>query len=233
LRGVGQAEVWDLEVEEANCFYANGVLVHNCHHMKADEWRKPLLCSDIWGRIGLSATLFEDPGIPQERAAIWVRGVVGPTVCEIPVSRLIEQGHLVQPWVLIYPITHVGAKRSWRGGQTYTECVVEGVKRNGLITRLAREAAARGALVLIDTGRLKQMVALRRALEEQGVACAEIHGKTPSAQRQRILAKFRDREISVLIGTVLDELERRDAKRALVTMCAAGGMAPAIIIERV
>jgi acetyl-CoA C-acetyltransferase len=37
---------------------------------------------------------------------------------------------------------------------------------------------------------------------------------------------------AVLIGTVLDELERRDLKRALVTMCAAGGMAPAIIIER-
>lgn len=38
---------------------------------------------------------------------------------------------------------------------------------------------------------------------------------------------------SVLIGTLLDELERRDLKRGLVTMCAAGGMAPAIIIERV
>lgn len=38
---------------------------------------------------------------------------------------------------------------------------------------------------------------------------------------------------AVLIGTALDELERRDAKRALITMCAAGGMAPAIIIERV
>lgn len=38
---------------------------------------------------------------------------------------------------------------------------------------------------------------------------------------------------AILIGTVLDELERRDLKRALITMCAAGGMAPAIIIERV
>ena len=38
---------------------------------------------------------------------------------------------------------------------------------------------------------------------------------------------------SMLIGTVLDELERRDLKRGLVTMCAAGGMAPAIIIERI
>jgi acetyl-CoA C-acetyltransferase len=38
---------------------------------------------------------------------------------------------------------------------------------------------------------------------------------------------------AILIGTVLDELERRDLRRGLITMCTAGGMAPAIIIERV
>lgn len=38
---------------------------------------------------------------------------------------------------------------------------------------------------------------------------------------------------TILINTLLDELERRDLKRGLVTMCAAGGMAPAIIIERI
>jgi acetyl-CoA C-acetyltransferase len=38
---------------------------------------------------------------------------------------------------------------------------------------------------------------------------------------------------SILIGTIVDELERRDLKTGLVTMCAAGGMAPAIIVERV
>ena len=38
---------------------------------------------------------------------------------------------------------------------------------------------------------------------------------------------------SILIGTLLDELERQNLRRGLVTMCAGGGMAPAIIIERV
>jgi acetyl-CoA C-acetyltransferase len=38
---------------------------------------------------------------------------------------------------------------------------------------------------------------------------------------------------AILIGTVLDELERRDLQIGLITMCAGGGMAPAIIIERV
>ncbi len=38
---------------------------------------------------------------------------------------------------------------------------------------------------------------------------------------------------SMLIGTALDELERSGGRYALITMCAAGGMAPAIIIERI
>ena len=38
---------------------------------------------------------------------------------------------------------------------------------------------------------------------------------------------------SILIGTALDEVERQQKRYPLITMCAAGGMAPAIIIERV
>ena len=37
---------------------------------------------------------------------------------------------------------------------------------------------------------------------------------------------------AILVGTILDELERRDLQFGLVTMCAGGGMAPAVIIER-
>jgi acetyl-CoA C-acetyltransferase len=38
---------------------------------------------------------------------------------------------------------------------------------------------------------------------------------------------------SILIGTALDELERSGGRYGLVTMCAGGGMAPAIVIERI
>ena len=37
---------------------------------------------------------------------------------------------------------------------------------------------------------------------------------------------------SILIGTLLDDLHRTGGRYGLVTMCAAGGMAPAMIIER-
>jgi acetyl-CoA C-acetyltransferase len=38
---------------------------------------------------------------------------------------------------------------------------------------------------------------------------------------------------AMLIGTVLDELERRDLQTGLVTMCTGGGMGTATIVERV
>jgi acetyl-CoA C-acetyltransferase len=37
---------------------------------------------------------------------------------------------------------------------------------------------------------------------------------------------------AMLVGTVVDELERRDARRAVVTLCIGGGMGVATIIER-
>ena len=38
---------------------------------------------------------------------------------------------------------------------------------------------------------------------------------------------------AIILGTLLDELERRGLQTGLVTLCAAGGMAPAMIIERI
>ena len=38
---------------------------------------------------------------------------------------------------------------------------------------------------------------------------------------------------AMILGTVLDELERQDKSTALVTLCVAAGMGTATIIERV
>jgi len=38
---------------------------------------------------------------------------------------------------------------------------------------------------------------------------------------------------AMILGTVLDELERRDKETGLITLCAANGLGTAAIIERV
>ena len=98
--------------------------------------------------------------------------------------------------------------------------------------------------------------AARKALKRAGMTAADIDLFEINEAFSVVAAKFiRDLELdpakvnvnggamalghpiaatgSILIGTVLDELERRDLNIGLVTMCTGGGMAPAIIIERV
>jgi acetyl-CoA C-acetyltransferase len=38
---------------------------------------------------------------------------------------------------------------------------------------------------------------------------------------------------AMLLGTLLDELERRSLKRGLITLCVGGGMGIATVVERV
>ncbi len=38
---------------------------------------------------------------------------------------------------------------------------------------------------------------------------------------------------AMLLGTLIDELERRNLKRGLVTLCVGGGMGIATVVERV
>jgi acetyl-CoA C-acetyltransferase len=38
---------------------------------------------------------------------------------------------------------------------------------------------------------------------------------------------------AMLLGTVIDELERRDQRYGLVTLCVGGGMGIATVVERV
>jgi acetyl-CoA C-acetyltransferase len=37
----------------------------------------------------------------------------------------------------------------------------------------------------------------------------------------------------MILGTVIDELERRDLRYGLVTLCVGGGMGTATIVERI
>jgi acetyl-CoA C-acetyltransferase len=38
---------------------------------------------------------------------------------------------------------------------------------------------------------------------------------------------------AMILGTLIDELERRDLRRGLATLCVGGGMGIATIVERV
>lgn len=206
------------------------LLIDEVHHMRADEWRKPIMRTDAFGKIGLSATLFEDPDIPQERSAIWVRACTGPIRYEVPIERLIQEGHLLQPTVLLYRMPLHGAPQRWRYGRTYSEFIANNEERNATIADLAEQAAKAGLLTLIDTGRLDQMRRLEEMLSARGVEVETLHGSTPPARRRRVVERFQKRKVAVVIGTILGE--GVDIPELEVVINAEGGKSRIAVMQR-
>jgi len=179
------------------------LIVDEIHHMKADRWREPIVSCDAWGKIGLSATIFSTDG-----TGVWLRAACGPKLCEVSVSRLVGEGYLMAPLVLIYdptPMSAVGVARSTAYSTAYRDAIVRSTVRNAMIADLAEDGARRGMCTLIDTGRVEQLKILKTMLETRGVNVETIYGQTPSPVRDRLLEKFSRGEIQVLIGTVLGE----------------------------
>lgn len=85
--------VYSIEVEGNENYYANGILVHNCHHQAADTFQQATKhCGNARYLLGLSATPFRDDGADLEMEA-WL----GPVIYEIGYEELIAAGYLVPP----------------------------------------------------------------------------------------------------------------------------------------
>ena len=149
--------------------------------------------------------------------------------------------------------THLGA--AWAGEEEAREGATRAVHVRG--PDAVRESVLVATVGGDPTLMLNEPVpAARKVLERAGMTTDDIDLFEVNEAFSVVAAKFiRDLELdpekvnvnggamalghpiaatgSILIGTCLDELERRDLNTGLITMCTGGGMAPAIIIERV
>ncbi|MCW1381613.1 acetyl-CoA C-acetyltransferase [Novosphingobium sp. KCTC 2891] len=97
----------------------------------------------------------------------------------------------------------------------------------------ARKALARAGLTVadIDVWEINEAFAVvtEKAIRDLGIDRAKVNINGGAIALGHPIGATG----SILIGTALDELERSGGRYALVTMCAFGGMAPAVIIERI
>jgi len=91
--------VYNFEVKDRNNYFANGVLVHNCHHGGS---------SDTWYDIGLNAISAAyrwgasgTPLVYQELADMRLMGVTGPVVYSVGADKLIHKGHAAKPKIAV------------------------------------------------------------------------------------------------------------------------------------
>jgi superfamily II DNA or RNA helicase len=183
------------------------LIADECHHFSGEgQWYKVLLDFDARFKIGLSATAFPESESERERGIIWMLGVLGPILCEVGVSELVEAGHLMRQHVRMYRVMRPRGLKSARWSHTLRVRAIEQNKdRNRLIVRLAAEEVADGAKVLIVANRLSHIATLTDLMDEEGLDYRVIVGKDDSESRASKVEGLESGEYNVLIGTVLSE----------------------------
>ena len=86
-------DVYDIEVEEHHNFFANGLLVHNCHEWATDDYLKRLAIPELKyaRKYGFSATQTERP----DAAHFELEGPLGPVIVDISYQEGVEHGCVV------------------------------------------------------------------------------------------------------------------------------------------
>lgn len=198
--------VYNLEVEQLHTYVANGFVVHNCHHLEADEWRKVLQDSQAPYKVGLSATVFLDHVQECELGVIWLRACTGDVLIDISVSDLIEQGYLVRPDVRLYPIRkpEMNPRRRW-SKTLQQQAILRNDTRNGKIVDVTAELARDGMRTVIISNRHEQVDELCGMLRMAGLRFERVVGETPQKERDRAVERLCRRDVEAVIGTVFGE----------------------------
>lgn len=181
------------------------IVIDECHHMTADEWRKAVLDIETRYRVGLSATAFPSLKKEQERGVVWLKACCGPVRIKVSMDKLIADGYLTPARVIIQKVTR--PKREGRGWSQSlkNECILQNPYRNEDILRFASEYAAEGSRVLVVTNRLAQVDHLIKLAKRRAVWCESITGKDLTVARAHKVARFIAKRPAILIGTVLSE----------------------------
>jgi len=100
-------DVYDLEVEDTHCFFANNILVHNCHHAQAASDQAILNMNRQALRFGFSGSLPK----PGTIADLNMREILGETLHKVSNKELIDRGISAKPTIhFIAYETSLGSK---------------------------------------------------------------------------------------------------------------------------
>lgn len=132
LRGSAKSHfdgyVYNIEVEELHTYIANGVVVHNCHHVtESNKWGKVYELLGKPHMLGVTATPVRADGIGLgvHAGGLFEDMVIGPSTPE-----LIEMGFLVKPEVYTsLDLPDVSGVKKTSKGDYNTEQLAEAVDR--------------------------------------------------------------------------------------------------------
>jgi len=218
-----QNKVYDIEVENTHCFFANGILVHNCHHASAKTCQDVMSASpNAFWRYGCSATPYREDG-----AEIVLQSLFGRKIVDISASYLIENGFLATPHIIFDPIEDNCKLNSYQ--QIYKECVSGNDEFNTRVVNIAEYLIEKGLSVLILVSQYNQGDYIKALLKSP---TNFVTGRMNKTLRQRSLDELREGVKRCIIGTTLFD-EGIDVPRLDAVLMAGGGASATRVYQRI
>jgi DNA repair protein RadD len=189
----GPAEnVYDITVEESHCFYANGLLVHNCHQAGCPTYTKIMQAYDKSIIIGFTATPCRTDNKP---LGLWFDSMV----MGASYSELQALGFLV-PVKVIAPNRPdlKGCKVS--KGDYNSKDLQQRMNRDQMVGDIVSEWVTHGqgrSTVLFASG-VDHSIHCRDEFRKKGISSEHIDGTMPTEERDDIMQRARDGKITVI-----------------------------------
>ena len=208
--------VYDIEVEDNHNFFANGVLVHNCHHTPANTVAQVARwCQNAYYRIGLSATPWREDGADLLIDAVFSRR--DPSLA-ISASDLIEKNYLVKP--IIYWVHQREIFKNKNYQNLYNEAIVNNMTRNQHIVTIAyqmRKSQDATILILVqrvehgnillnmlyDIFERKQSIVTINDISREVNNIEFLSGQDDMNRRLAVLQGVKEKKCRILIATTI------------------------------
>lgn len=203
-RSHGGVRVYNIEVEEHHNYFANGVLVHNCHESASKSYRKiieHLKAAGVTRFLGLTAT--PERGDGSSLASIW------EMVFEYSIIEAINDGCIVEPYLSSCKIpgldlSKVGVSRGdYAAPELERELMRSHIVEHTVaaIGRMHRAVSLpfrdktadfdpRMGGIIVHTVTVDQAKATADALNAAGYVARAVWGEMPKGDRKRILRQF-------------------------------------------
>lgn len=182
--------VYNLEVEEFHTYLANGVVVHNCHHLLADnKWGRAVAMFPNARGLGVTATLERADGSGLGRPD----GVLDAIVVGPPMRELIHRGRLCDFRIFDPPASIDRSKLPVSAGGDFSpeplRAAIHGSRIVGDVVGhyLRLTPGQLGVSFCVD---IESAVELAAAFRAAGVPAETVTGKTPSDLRYRLMQNF-------------------------------------------
>jgi len=216
----GDGYVYNLEVDDIHTYFANGILVHNCHHTPADTYLRIIGRFPAAYRCGLSATPDRTDGLGPMMVAVLGGRVI------VPLKVLLAAGRVMRPHVFVAN-SQFRVAGSHLGWAELERLRARDVGRNALILDIIRWLIARRRKVLVLVTRKDHARLLAKALTSVGIQAYAVIGELTPERRDRYLAAMEQGK-AVCVATrladegldipVLDALVLASAARSPVTL---------------